>query len=104
MELDVDEGGFGPGLTGTVHSSEGVWPKYKHLQNPNNVRKEPLDRSKQKEQPDVRQRRPRLGSAVLAAASGSVSKHSASAISRLMYAKTRLRCSDVPCKKSHKGG
>lgn len=46
MELDVDEGGFGPGLTGTVHSSEGVWPKYKHVQNPNNVRKEPLDRSK----------------------------------------------------------
>jgi len=46
MELDVDEGGFGPGLTGTVHSSEGNWPKYKHVQNPNNVRKEPLDRSK----------------------------------------------------------
>lgn len=46
MELDVDEGGFGPGLTGTVHSSEGVWPKYKHVQNPNNVRREPLDRSK----------------------------------------------------------
>lgn len=46
MELDVDEGGFGPGLTGTVHSSEGIWPKYKHVQNPNNVRKEPIDRSK----------------------------------------------------------
>jgi len=45
MELDVDEGGFGPGLTGTVHSSEGIWPKYKHVQNPNNVRKEPIDRS-----------------------------------------------------------
>jgi len=46
MELDVDEGGFGPGLTGTAHSSEGIWPKYKHVQNPNNVRPEPIDRSK----------------------------------------------------------
>lgn len=46
MELDVDEGGFGPGLTGTVHSSEGVWPNYKHVQNPNNVCQEPVDRSK----------------------------------------------------------
>ena len=27
MELDVDEGGFGPGMTGTVHSHEGIWPK-----------------------------------------------------------------------------
>ena len=45
MELDVDEGGFGPGLTGTVHSSEGIWPKYEHVQNPNNVCKEPIDRS-----------------------------------------------------------
>ena len=25
MELDVDEGGFGPGLTGTVHSWTGIW-------------------------------------------------------------------------------
>ena len=45
MELDVDEGGFGPGLTGTVHSWTGIYPQYKHVQNPNNVRKEPLDRS-----------------------------------------------------------
>jgi DUF1680 family protein len=45
MELDVDEGGFGPGLTGTVHSTEGVWPKWKHIQNPNNVSRTPLDRS-----------------------------------------------------------
>ena len=45
MELDVDEGGFGPGLTGTVHSSEGIWPHYRHIQNPNNVSKVPLDRS-----------------------------------------------------------
>ncbi len=46
MEFDIDEGGFGPGLTGTVHSSEGIWKDgYKHVQNPNNVSKTPLDRS-----------------------------------------------------------
>jgi hypothetical protein len=45
MELDVDEGGFGPGLTGTVHSTEGVYPRWKHVQNPNNVSRTPLDRS-----------------------------------------------------------
>ena len=46
MELDVDEGGFGPGLAGTVHSWAGVWPKWKeHLQNPNNISREALDRS-----------------------------------------------------------
>jgi hypothetical protein len=45
MELDVDEGGFGPGLTGTVHSWFAIWPKYQHVQNPNNVLKTPLDRS-----------------------------------------------------------
>ena len=49
MELDVDEGGFGPGLTGTVHSWHGIWGKgkgYEHVQNPNNVPKTALDRSK----------------------------------------------------------
>jgi hypothetical protein len=45
MELDVDEGGFGPGLTGTVHSTEGVYPKWKHVQNPNNVSPAAVDRS-----------------------------------------------------------
>lgn len=48
MELDVDEGGFGPGLTGTVHSWTGIWgqgPGYQHVQNPNNVVAVPLDRS-----------------------------------------------------------
>ncbi len=48
MELDVDEGGFGPGLTGTVHSWWGIWGKnggYQHQQNPNNVSKVALDRS-----------------------------------------------------------
>ena len=45
MELDVDEGGFGPGLTGTVHSTEGVHPKWKHVQNANNVSSVAIDRS-----------------------------------------------------------
>ena len=45
MELDVDEGGFGPGLAGTVHSTEGVYPKWKHIQNPNNVSSVAIDRS-----------------------------------------------------------
>ncbi|MBM3477135.1 MAG: hypothetical protein FJX75_28030 [Armatimonadetes bacterium] len=49
MELDIDEGGFGPGLTGTVHSTCGVWTKEhgypEHVQNPNNVSQTPLDRS-----------------------------------------------------------
>jgi endoglucanase len=49
MELDVDEGGFGPGLTGTVHSWWGIWGTgegYQHIQNPNNVPQTPLDRSR----------------------------------------------------------
>jgi hypothetical protein len=49
MELDVDEGGFGPGLTGTVHSWTGIWhgdPDYARVMNTqNNVSKTPLDRS-----------------------------------------------------------
>lgn len=49
MEFDIDEGGFGPGLTGTVHSTSGVWSKEhgypEHVQNPNNVSGVPLDRS-----------------------------------------------------------
>ena len=45
MELDVDEGGFGPGLAGTAHNWTDVYPHYKHIQNPNNVLKVPLDRS-----------------------------------------------------------
>jgi len=50
MEFDIDEGGFGPGLTGTVHNWRGVWTKEKgypeHEQNPNNVSTVPLDRSR----------------------------------------------------------
>jgi hypothetical protein len=48
MELDVDEGGFGPGLTGTVHSWTGIWhgnPDYARIMNRNNVLQTPLDRS-----------------------------------------------------------
>jgi hypothetical protein len=47
MELDVDEGGFGPGLTGTVHSHYGIYEqKYQHIQSPNNVSRVALDRTK----------------------------------------------------------
>lgn len=47
MELDVDEGGFGPGLTGTVHSHSGIYEQgYRQVQNPNNVVKTALDRGK----------------------------------------------------------
>jgi len=46
MELDVDEGGFGPGLAGTVHNWTGIYPAYKNAQNPNNVPSVPLDRSR----------------------------------------------------------
>lgn len=48
MELDVDEGGFGPGLTATVHSWTGIWhgnPDYSRVMNRNNVLQTPLDRS-----------------------------------------------------------
>lgn len=48
MELDVDEGGFRPGLTGTVHSWYGIWEeRYQHIQNPNNGSPIPLDRTLQ---------------------------------------------------------
>jgi hypothetical protein len=49
MELDVDEGGFGPGITGTVLSWSGQWTgpgSYTRLMNKNNVSKEPLNRTK----------------------------------------------------------
>ena len=45
LELDVDEGGFGPGLTGTVHDWRGIYPNLQHAQNPNNVSKTLLDRA-----------------------------------------------------------
>jgi len=46
MELDVDEGGWGPGLTGTVHSWWGIWPHYTNIQNLNDVSTNALDRTR----------------------------------------------------------
>jgi hypothetical protein len=46
MELDVDEGGFGPGMAGTVHSHSGIYPDLKQIQNPDNLAAEALDRTK----------------------------------------------------------
>jgi len=49
FELDIDEGGFGPGGHHTAISWEGKWPNYKKIQNPNPTSKVPLDRT----QPNV---------------------------------------------------
>jgi len=46
MELDVDEGGFGPGFMGTVISWTGIWPNYQLVTNEHNkMSKIALDRS-----------------------------------------------------------
>jgi hypothetical protein len=45
LELDVDEGSFGPGSTTTVISWQGIYPHYQKKQNGNNVSKTPLDRT-----------------------------------------------------------
>ncbi len=48
VEIDVDEGGFGPGLAGTVHCWSGIYPKYQHnWQNGNNISPKKLDRTKE---------------------------------------------------------
>jgi len=49
FELDIDEGGFGPGGHHTAISWSGIWPDYKKIQNPNPTSKVPLDRT----QPNV---------------------------------------------------
>lgn len=49
LELDIDEGGFGPGGHNTAISWSGKWPNYQKLQNPNATSKIPLDRT----QPNV---------------------------------------------------
>jgi len=49
FELDIDEGGFGPGGHHTAISWAGKWPDYKKIQNPNPTSKVPLDRT----QPNV---------------------------------------------------
>ena len=46
-ELDVDEGGWGPGLTGTVHAWQGIWPHYSNIANKNNHSPNALDRTKE---------------------------------------------------------
>jgi len=46
MEFDIDEGSWGPGLAGTVHSHSGIYEEgYQQIQNPNNVSSVPIDRS-----------------------------------------------------------
>jgi hypothetical protein len=45
FELDIDEGGFGPGGHHTAISWSGIWPNYKKIQNPNPTSKVPLDRT-----------------------------------------------------------
>jgi hypothetical protein len=49
FELDIDEGGFGPGGHHTAISWSGIWPNYKKIQNPNPTSKDALDRT----QPNV---------------------------------------------------
>ncbi len=47
MELDVDEGGMGPGMSGAVHSWAGTFRKLeRHRLNPNHLVFTPLDRAK----------------------------------------------------------
>jgi hypothetical protein len=45
MEFDVEEGGWGPGLLGTVHFWTGVPPNVSSIANPNNESPIPLDLS-----------------------------------------------------------
>jgi hypothetical protein len=45
MEFDVEEGGWGPGLLGTVHFWTGVQPNETSISNPNNESPIPLDLS-----------------------------------------------------------
>ena len=49
FELDIDEGGFGPGGHHTAISWTGIYPNYKKIQNPNPTSKVALDRT----QPNV---------------------------------------------------
>jgi len=49
FELDIDEGGFGPGGHHTAISWSGIHPNYKKIQNPNPTSTVPLDRT----QPNV---------------------------------------------------
>lgn len=46
MEMDVDEGGFGPGIHGAAINWSGIWPNYVRTQNSNHTPNEVLDRTK----------------------------------------------------------
>lgn len=46
FELDIDEGGFGPGGHHTAISWSGKYPDYRKIQNPNPTSKVPLDRTR----------------------------------------------------------
>lgn len=46
FELDIDEGGFGPGGHHTAISWSGIYPNYKKIQNPNPTSKVALDRTR----------------------------------------------------------
>jgi len=46
FELDIDEGGFGPGGHHTAISWTGIYPHYRKIQNPHPTSKEPLDRTR----------------------------------------------------------
>lgn len=46
FELDIDEGGFGPGGHHTAISWSGIYPNYRKIQNPNPTSPVPLDRTR----------------------------------------------------------
>ncbi len=46
FELDIDEGGFGPGGHHTAISWSGIYPNYTKVQNPNPTSRVPLDRTR----------------------------------------------------------
>jgi hypothetical protein len=46
QEIDVDEGGFSPGLCESVHAWSGSYPDYQSQSNLDNLSWEPIDRSK----------------------------------------------------------
>ena len=45
LEIDIDEGGFGPGSHNAAISWQGKWPNYTKLQNPSTTSKVALDRT-----------------------------------------------------------
>jgi hypothetical protein len=45
LEIDIDEGGFGPGMAGTAHNWSGDWPNISAYHNINNISTAALDRT-----------------------------------------------------------